>query len=329
MIILSGLPELESMKKKLKYSLLLSISTIFSLVTYVPHTMPGGKTILVSVFPIYQIVKNITEGSAYAEVNLMLPSGLGCPHEYVITPGDANKIRQAHIIVINGLGLDDFILDTVKKIHRNTTVIDSSENIEDLITADDYSSHSHDGHDSYAYGADYNPHLFASPVMTGKIALNIASALAAEMPSDASLFMANGKKYKEKMDALAKKMSDAGRRLGNKRIVVQHDIFNYMARDMGFTIIGFIQNHPGHDPSPSQLVSLIKKIREENAGVIFTEPQYPTKLGQMVANETHIPVITIDPAASGPENAGLDFFETTLNQNIKIIMETLGENSEP
>ena len=318
------------MKKKLKYLLVLSILVIFSSATSVhSHAMPGGKVILVSVFPIYQIVRNITEGSTHAEVNLMLPSGLGCPHEYVITPGDANKIRQAHIIIINGLGLDDFISDTVKKIHSNATVIDSSENIEDLITDDDCSGHDHDGHDHSAHGTVYNPHLFASPVMAGKMALNIASALAAEMPSDASLFIANGKKYKEKMNILAKKMSDAGRHLGNKRIVVQHDIFDYMARDMGFTIIGFIQNHPSHDPSPSQLISLIKKIRDENAGVIFTEPQYPTKLGQMVSKETHIPVITINPVASGPEDAGLDFFETTMNQNIKTIMETLGESSEP
>ena len=318
------------MKKNLKSLLVLSTLVIFSLVTSVPsHAMPRGKIILVSVFPVYQIVRNITEGSTYAEVNLMLPSGLGCPHDYVITPGDANKIRQAHIIVINGLGLDDFILDTIKKIRSNAIVIDSSENIENLITVDDCSSHNHDGHDSSEHDTVYNPHLFASPVMTGKMALNIASALAAEIPSDASLFLANGKKYKERMDVLAKKMSDAGRRLANKRIVVQHDIFNYMARDMGFTIIGFIQGHPGYDPSPSQLISLIKKIREENAGVIFTEPQYPAKLGQMIAKETRIPIIKIDPVASGPENAGLDFFETTMNQNIKIIMEALGESSEP
>jgi len=319
----------------LKHILFLSALAIFPLVMPVHSgTISGGKIILASVFPVYQIVRNITEGSTSAEVMLMLPSGLGCPHNYVITPGDINKIRHADIIVINGLGLDDFILDTVKKIHNNTTIIDGSEGIENLITADSHHNHVHNRHGSSSHGHDtphntiYNPHLFASPMMVGRMALNIAAALAANIPSDASLFISNGKKYKEKMDTLAEKISDTGRHVVNKQIVAQHDIFDYMARDMGLIVIGLIQNHPGHDPSPSQVISLIKKIAEKNAGTIFIEPQYPTKLGQMIAKETHIPIIKIDPAASGPENARLDFFETTMSQNIKIIMEALGENSE-
>ena len=316
--------------KTLKHILFLSALAIFSLAMPVhSSTIPKGKIILASVFPIYQIVRNITEGSTNAEVTLMLPSGLGCPHNYVITPGDTNKIRHAQIIVINGLGLDDFILDTVKKIRNNVTVIDSSEGIDNLIASGSDRRHNHNEHHVSSHDAPddtiYNPHLFTSPVMSGRIALNIATALAAEIPSDASLFIGNGEKYKEKMDALAEKISDAGRRTLNKRIVAQHDIFDYMARDMGLTVTGLIQTHSGLDPSPSQVISLIKEITEKNAGAIFIEPQYSAKLGQTIAKETHIPIIEIDPAASGPENAGLDFFETTMNRNIKIIMETLGE----
>ena len=315
------------MKKNFQHILFLSVLTVFFPVMSVSsHAMTGNRIILSSVFPVYQVVRNITEGSACVEVRLMLPSVLGCPHDYIITPGDINEIRHADVIVVNGLGLDDFILDTVKKIRPDVTVIDCSENADGLIPVDSRQNHDHSGHSRHnTHNTVYNPHTFVSPGMAGKAALNIAAALAAEIPSEASLFTSNGEKYKKKMETLAEIMTDSGKHILNRRIVVQHDIFDYMARDMGLVITGVIQDHPGQDPSPAQTIRLVKKIKEENAGAILTEPQYPAKLGQMIAKETNIPVIEIDPVAGGPDNAGLDYFETVMSHNIKIVMEVLGE----
>lgn len=82
----------------------------------------------------------------------------------------------------------------------------------------------------------------------------------------------------------------------------------------------------GQEPSASEMMQLVKTIKERRAGAIFTEPQYPEKVGNVLSQETGIPVAMLDPVATGPENAPLDFYETVMRQNMKTFASTLGAN---
>ena len=62
--------------------------------------------VLATTFPVYQIVRNITQNVPDVEVQLMLPAQAGCPHDYALTPQDMSKLAQADILVLNGLGLE-------------------------------------------------------------------------------------------------------------------------------------------------------------------------------------------------------------------------------
>lgn len=42
--------------------------------------------VLATTFPVYQIVRNITQNVPDVEVQLMLPAQAGCPHDYALTP---------------------------------------------------------------------------------------------------------------------------------------------------------------------------------------------------------------------------------------------------
>ncbi|MFZ5758803.1 MAG: metal ABC transporter solute-binding protein, Zn/Mn family, partial [Thermodesulfobacteriota bacterium] len=57
---------------------------------------------------------------------------------------------------------------------------------------------------------------------------------------------------------------------------------------------------------------------------VFTEPQYPAKVGQTIAREAGIVTATLDPVANGPENASLDYYETVMLQNLQILAKSLG-----
>jgi len=59
---------------------------------------------------------------------------------------------------------------------------------------------------------------------------------------------------------------------------------------------------------------------------LFTEPQYPPKVGAAIAKETGIPVALLDPAANGPDTAPLDYYETVMLRNLETIKATLGKN---
>lgn len=434
------------------------------------------QTVLATTFPIYQIVRNVTQGRDGVKVDLMLPSQLGCPHDYALTPQDMQKLAKADILVINGLGMEGFLGAPVKKANPQIKVIDSSFGIKETLqfSGEQNDEHGHgqdhakmenhsEGHEHghagerpfewagafeldpgvyrwsfskvdgrYAdptmkmvyipsdhldpieqveeegmklfeqngealkhggrlrvaelhalqfdvnrnttefeisidkagtyvfftehmpsefesaehffksangkdvepvaqepeHGHDHqhsgvNPHLFASPRMTAKLAMDIAAELSKADPNGAAIYFKNAQAYAETMNRLAEDIAGLGKRLKNNRIVPTHGIFDYLAQDMGLEIVAVMQAH-GQEPSASEMMQLVKTIREKRAGAIFTEPQYPEKVGKALSKETGIPVAMLDPVATGPENAPLAYYETVMRQNMKTLESTLG-----
>ncbi len=44
-----------------------------------------------------------------------------------------------------------------------------------------------------------------------------------------------------------------------------------------------------------------------------------------LVNETGIPVCELDPLTSGPENPSLDYYETVMIRNVKILLNALNQ----
>lgn len=291
----------------------------------------AGQTVLATTFPIYQILRNVTQDRAGVTVDLMVPSQLGCPHDYVLTPQDMQKLAKADILVVNGLGMEEFLGAPVKKTNPRIKVIDSSIGIKETLpySGAQHPEHGHAHDDSEAHhehehhDAGVNPHLFAGPRMSARIAMNIAAELSKTDPKGATIYLKNAQAYAGSMNKLADEMAALGKRLKNNRIVQPHGVFEYLARDMGLEIVAVLLPH-GQAPAASEMMRLIKDIKAKRAGAIFTEPQYPEKVGKTLSKETGIPVAMLDPAATGPENAPLAYYETVMRENMKTLETTLG-----
>ena len=296
------------------------------------HAAEPRLKVLASTFPVFQITRNITRGAAAIEVELMIPASLGCPHDYALTPQDMRKLAAADVLVINGLGLEEFLGAPVQKANPGLVVIDSSRGIEEVLHYDDAEEHGeeaerhHHQHDDHGEG-QVNPHLFASPRMAALMAESIAQALAERHPAEAALLAANAKAYVERMRRLADELAALGKRLANHRIVTQHGVFDYLARDMSLSIVAVMLAH-GQEPSAAGMRRLAKTLRETQAGAVFTEPQYPGKTAQILSKETGVPFATLDPVASGPEDAPPDYYEKVMRQNMKTLESTLGVRQE-
>lgn len=282
---------------------------------------------LVTTFPIYQITRNVTEGRKGVKVELMLPSSLGCPHDYTMTPKDMRKLEKADVLVVNGLGLEDFLGAPVKKANPEIKIIDSSSGIKNLLNYTESSEHEGCkgcGHHHHQHKVK-NPHLFSSPRMSAKIAMNIMAELSKADPEGQAIYEKNAKDYAAKLNALADEMASVGKSLKNNRIVTQHGVIDYLARDVGLDIVAVIQSHGGKDPSASEMIKIIKEIKDKKAGAIFSEPQYSDRLAKTIASETGISIGELDPVATGPADAPLEYCENKMKENIKVLKKTLGK----
>jgi len=292
---------------------------------------PGGHSVLATTFPIYQIVRNVTQGRDGLKVDLLLPGQMGCPHDYALTPQDMQKLAKADVMVLNGLGMEEFLGAPVEKANPDIRLIDSSAGIQETIpySAEEEDEHADDDHheahreDEHQHRAGVNPHLFASPRMTARLAINIATELSKADPNGAAVYFRNAHAYADTMNRLADAMADLGKRLKNNRIVQPHGIFDYLARDMGLEIVADMQSH-GREPSAAEMMQLVRIIKAKRAGAVFTEPQYPDKIGTTLSQEAGVPAAMLDPAATGPENAPLSYYETVMRGNMKTLASILG-----
>jgi ABC-type Zn uptake system ZnuABC Zn-binding protein ZnuA len=128
------------------------------------------------------------------------------------------------------------------------------------------------------------------------------------------------------MNRLADDCAALGKHLQNNRIVTQHGVFDYLARDMGLEVVAVVQAHAGQEPSASEILEIVATIKAKKAGAIFTEPQYPEAVGKTIAKEAGIAAATLDPGATGPERAPLDYYEQVMRTNLVTLEKTLGSN---
>jgi ABC-type Zn uptake system ZnuABC Zn-binding protein ZnuA len=265
--------------------------------------------VLCTTFPIYQIARNVAQGREGLAVGLMLPASLGCPHDYVVTPEDLRRLDAARALVVNGLGLEEFIDAALAAARPGLPAIDSSRGVTNLLGG---------------VGRP-NPHLFASPALSALLATNIAAGLARLDPEGAALYRANAGAYAGRMARLAEECAALGRRLAQRRVVAQHDVFAYLARDLGLEIVAVLEDHPGQEPSAAELAELAKTVRQQGVRAVLTEPPHPARTARTLAQETGIAEAAVDPGATGPENAPLDYFDAIVRRNLVVVGKAMGE----
>ena len=307
----------------LLWALIIGIGIPFSLPAQSARAEEKPIHILCSTFPIYQITRNVTKGRSAAQVELMIPAQLGCPHDYALTPQDMRALAQADLMVINGLGLEEFIGPSIKQANPRITIIDSSIGVTETIDyadgpgpgEDDHAVHEHQG---------INPHLFVSPRLVAQITMNIADGLARFDPEGSEVYRKNGEAYAREMTRLGQEVAALGPHLKNRRILTQHGVFDYLARDLGLRVVAVVQAHAGQQPSAAEMLAIIKTAKENKAGAIFSEPQYPVQVVETIAQEAGIKSATLNPVATGPENAPLDYYAKTMRTNLATLQSTLG-----
>lgn len=294
----------------------------------------GKLRILATTYPVYLLARNVVQSNPGAQVDLLIPAQTGCPHDYALTPKDMQKLAQADVLLLNGLGLDDFMLKALPNAKPGLVVVDSSAGITPLKedNAHEDGDEDHDGHDhaarhgheesGHGHHHDHggvNPHAFASPRLAAVMVKNMAQGLAKADPQNAASYESNASAYEKVLLGLSDRLATLGAKAPNKGIALMHDALSYMARDGGLEVVAVIQEDEDAQPSAGRLITVAKILREHKPALIASEPQYSDKAVQTLAREVGIPAAQLDSLASGPTSPSLDHYEKTMNNNINIL----------
>jgi len=264
--------------------------------------------VLTSFLPMEIFTRNVVGDTPDVIVESMLPASMGCPHDYALTPGDMKKIASADLFVANGFGMEEFLGEPVRRANPKIRIVETARGVRPIRT----------GHDD---AGDVNPHTWVSPRNAILQVREIEKALSAAMPGGAGAFRRNADAYVSRLSALAAEFEAAAKTFRRRNIVTFHNVFAYLARDLGLTVVGEIETAPGQEPSAGEIRNLSRTIRERNVPAVFSEPQYSPKLSEALAREAGVPVRVLDPVATGSPT--LTAYEDAMRRNLSTLTEAL------
>lgn len=300
---------------------------------------PSGTEDTIAVVVSTTVLADLVEqvGGDAVTVTSLVPKG-GEVHTFDPTPSDLRAVTDADLVVMNGLGLDEWVRDVVADSGSTATVLELAEDLpgasyieaEEGHGEEDEAEHAGESEPAGGEGEELghagpNPHLWLDVAYARTYVERIAAALGDADPARGEAYGAAAASY----DTRLAELDDWAReRLGaipeaDRRIVSFHEALPYLARAYGLTIVGTIVDAPGQDPSAGEIAALVQAIRSSGARAVFGEVQFSPELVETVAEEAGVAVeseLYTDSLGDPP----IDTYEGMMRWTIERIATALG-----
>ncbi len=229
-----------------------------------------------------------------ASVHSLVPAGADV-HTFDPKPSDMARVADADLIVMNGLGLDDWVAQIIDDSGSTAQVIKLAVDLPGVsyIEGGAHGGESESGGESEGEESGLNPHLWLDVSLAAKYVDRLAAALV-DAGADRAVIESRSAAYRERLSALddeVRRQFDAVP-ASDRTVVSFHDAFPYFARAYGLEVAGVVVEAPGQDPSASAIAALIDAIRASDVRAILAEAQFPPNLLDAIASETDAAVVS-------------------------------------
>jgi zinc/manganese transport system substrate-binding protein len=252
-------------------------------------------------------------------IETIIPAGVDV-HTFEPSPADAQKLAGADLIVMNGLGLDEWALSLLEAAGKSEEdVLELAEGIDEsnawvYLEGEEHDEeegeeHSEEEGEEHGHGGT-DPHIWLDPKGAAIYVDRIAARVAAELPERAAAIESARDAGLAEIAALDEELrvGFAAIDASTRKIVTFHDAFGYFARAYEIEIVGVAVEAPGQEPSAKEIAALIDAIKAAGVTSVFSEAQFPSKVLDQVAAETGATVLEnlySDALGDAPANSYL------------------------
>ncbi|OEC47985.1 metal ABC transporter substrate-binding protein [Pseudomonas sp. AP42] len=268
----------------------------------------------ITLHPYYSYVANIVGDKA--EVVPLIPAGFN-PHAYEPRAEDIKRIGTLDVIVLNGVGHDDFADRMIATSERpDIKVIEANANVPLLAAT---------GNAARGAGKVVNPHTFLSISASIAQVNNIARELGKLDPDNAKTYTQNARAYGKRLrqmraDALAKLTNAPNPDL---RVATVHAAYDYLLREFGLEVTAVVEPAHGIEPSPSQLKKTIDELRALDVKVIFSEMDFPSTYVDTIQRESGVKLYPLSHISYGEYSA--EKYEVEMTGNLNTVVRAIQE----
>ena len=288
-----------------------------------PETTGSGIKVVATTTQIGALTREVAGDRV--ELTVLLPAGADA-HDYEPNPQAVRRIGEAALVLRNGIGLDDWLDDTLDSAGGQKRVVTVTDGVRVRIEGEE-DGQEHTEADDHDHGGE-DPHVWHD-VDNAKIMVdNIAAALAEADAANAEAFRANGDAYKAKLDDVDRQVREMIDQIPAERrkMVTNHDAFGYFIDRYGLTFIGAVIPGTNKDAQASarDLAELQDLIESEGVTAIFSEEEVDPKVARELASDTGVKIVEGLYADSlGPPGSGAETIDGMLLSNARKISEAL------
>jgi zinc transport system substrate-binding protein len=265
----------------------------------------------VTLHPYYSWTSNVVGNLPGYEVRALLPGDVDAG-DYQPRPQDIKRLADLDVVIVNGIGHDDFIFPMLKASGNTRATIVRVNAETPMIRA---------LRSGQAGANAVNSHTFISFSNAIQQAYAIQRALARLRPQDAAALQQNAAEYARRLRTIkargASQLADAT----ITRVVTVHDGYGYLLQEFGLEVGGVVQPSHGLTPSAGELRDMVALLKREMITVVFSEAAFPEPLLRVLRDEAGVRVFIISHIASGPFTA--EKFEREMQQNVDTMIRAL------
>ena len=270
-----------------------------------------------------------------ATVTALIPPSLG-PHDFQAKPGDLTALRQAGVLVKNGLEMEGFLGKLVAAAENpQLVVIDSSRGVATLESAEHGDGPGHDGdHDhgddhGHDHGHDHgavNPHIWLDPLRAVQQVATIRDGLIQADPSCADGYRRNAAAFTAQLKQLNSEIASQLEPYRGKTFVAFHDFAPYFAQRYGLKA-DYLVDVPELNPSPADLQRVAAEVKSSQLKALLSEPQEGNRSFNTLAKDLGVKVVVFDPMETATEEASKNpaTYVSVMRRNVADLRQAFGQ----
>jgi zinc/manganese transport system substrate-binding protein len=203
----------------------------------------------------------------------------GDAHVYEPTPGDAKRLADSAVLVINGLGLEGWMTRLQKSSGFKGKVVIATKGVKTRQMEEEEKGKSRKITDPHAWQSLANGKIYAANIRDGLIAAD---------PAGKDTYEANAAKFLAAIDQEDMEVRAAIGKLppARRKIITTHDAFGYFGATYGMEFIAPEGVSTESEASAKDVAKIIRQIKAEKVPAVFMENITDHRLLDQIARET-------------------------------------------
>lgn len=220
-------------------------------------------------------------GGKYVQVETVLNNPDQDPHVFELPPRLSQSIRQADLVIMNGLGYDVWMqrLITTSGLSNQKVI-----SVQALLNRSDGD----------------NPHLWYDLQAIQSLSKALVQRLSVLVPEQRDLFFRNQVGFLRQLEAIRQRIQKIRLRHASISVAATEPVFGLMARQMGFIVLEepyqwVMMN--GGEPAPQEIARFIRDLETHRIKILFYNSQVSNEATENlknVANHYGVPVIGVE-----------------------------------